>query len=140
MPIAYVMNEHLDIADRTAIEAAVRAARCEPVHDVPSDASELDPNADVGVIGLPVLPEEEAAANAKIRAFAGTGVRVVCIWLHGEESGITGVVPEGVSKYGVTVDIGSPKLIGALKGAIDVWEAPGGASRPAPITKRNKCV
>ena len=135
---AYILNDHLDMAGRAAIEAAVRAAGYEPVHAVPSGTSALDPNADVGVVGLPVAPEDEAAVNARMQAFAGAGVRVVCIWLHGEEGGGTGV-PEGVGKYGATVDIGSPDLTGTLKGDTDVWEEPGGAPSPTPVTKRNKC-
>ena len=72
-------------------------------------------------------------------AFAGAGIRTVCIWLHGEPGGVTGV-PYGVGKYGTTFDIASPKLTDVLTGEMDVWEAPGGASRPAPTTRRNKCV
>ncbi|MDJ0627608.1 MAG: hypothetical protein QNJ44_05065 [Rhodobacter sp.] len=138
MANAYVFNEHLDATDRAAIEAAVRAAGYEPVPDVPSDVSSLDPNADIGVVGLPVASEDEAAVNERMQAFAGAGIRVVCIWLHGKEGGVAGV-PDGVAKYGVTVDIESPELAVTLKGEKDVWEEPGGEPSPAPKTKRNKC-
>ena len=138
MPNAYILNDHLDAADRATIESAIQGAGFTPVSNVPANTSSLDPNADVGVIGLPVAPGDEATVNARMQAFAGVGVRVVCIWLHGEEGGGAGV-PKGVGKYGTTVDIGSPVLSGALQGETDVWEEPGGAPSPAPTTKRNKC-
>ena len=138
MPKAYIFNEHLEVAERTAMEAAVKAAGYEPVYGVPSNTSALDPNSDVGVVGLPVAPEDAATVNAGIQAFAGAGIRVVCIWLHDEEGGGTGI-PEGVGKYGMTVDIGSSELTAALKGEADIWEEPGGTPSPVPTTKRNKC-
>lgn len=138
MTKAYIFNGHLEVAERAAIEAAVKAAGYEPVYGVPSNTSALDPNSDVGVVGLPVAPEDVATVNAGMQAFAGAGIRVVCIWLHDEEDGGTGV-PEGVSKYGTTVDIGSSELTAALKGEADIWEEPGGTPSPVPTTKRNKC-
>lgn len=139
MGTAYIFNEHLDGIDRATIEDAVRTAGYEPVCGVPSDVSSLDPETDIGVVGLPVAQEDEAAVNAGTREFAGAGIRIVSIWLHEEEEGSNGV-PEGIGKYGsATVDIGSPELTGALKGEDEVWEEPGGAPRPAPKTKRNKC-
>ncbi|MEE4211890.1 MAG: hypothetical protein V2I43_21800 [Parvularcula sp.] len=138
MPTAHIFNEHLEAAERAAIEEAVRAAGYEPVYGVPSNAGALDSTLDVGVVGLPVAPEDETNVNAAIQAFAGAGIRVVCVWLHGAEGGGTGV-PEGVDKYGTTIDIGSSELIEVLKGETDVWEEPGGEPRPVPTTKRNKC-
>lgn len=138
MPKAYIFNDHLEAVDRAVIDETVKAAGYEPVYGVPSNTAALDSNSDVGVVGLPVAPEDETNVNAAIQAFAGAGIRVVCIWLHGAEGGGTGV-PEGVSKYGITVDIGSSELIETLKGETDVWEEPGGAPSPAPTTKRNKC-
>lgn len=138
MSKAYVLNDQLNAADRSKIDAAVQANGHEPVHRIPKDLSELDPEADVGVVGLPSASEEEALINARMQAFAGAGIRVVCIWLHIEESDGTGV-PEGVGKYGTTVDIGSPELAATLKGEIDVWQDPGGATSPAPKIPRNKC-
>ena len=138
MPKAYVLNDHLDPADRAAIDAAVRTAGYEPDYVVPSDLSALDPNTDVGVVGLPVAPGDEAAVNARMQAFAGAGIRVVCIWLQDEDVGGVGV-PDGVGRYGTVVDIGSDELTGTLKGETNVWEEPGGAPRPPPVTKRNKC-
>lgn len=136
MPKAYIFNDHLDAADRNALERAVRAAGYEPIYGIPPDVLALDPNSEVGVVGLPVASEDEVVVNGGMQRFAGAGIRVVCIWLHGEEGG---GVPEGVGKYGITVDIGSSELTCALKGEIDVWEEPGGAPSPAPKTKRNNC-
>lgn len=138
MSKAYVLNHQLNAADRSKIDAAVQAAGYEPVHRIPKDFSELDPEGDIGVVGLPSAPEEEALINARMQAFAGAGIRVVCIWLYSEEGDGTGV-PEGVGKYGTTVDIGSPELTGTLKGEFDVWQDPGGAASSAPKTTRNKC-
>jgi len=138
MPNAYIFNEHLDAAERAAIEEAVNAAGYDAIYAIPLNASALDPNSNVGVVGLPVAPEDEAAVNAAMKAFAGAGIRVVCIWLHSEDGGGSGV-PEGVGKYGTTVDIGSPELTEVLKGESDVWEEPGGAPSRAPTMKRNKC-
>ena len=135
---AYILNDHLSATDRAAIDGAIQGAGFAPIASAPENTSSLDPNADIGVVGLPVAPVDEAAVNARMQAFAGAGIRVVCIWLHGEEDGGAGV-PEGVGKYGTTVDIGSPDLPGTLKGETDVWEEPGGAPSPVPVTKRNKC-
>ncbi len=138
MAKAYIFNEHLNNDDRVAIEAAVRAAGYDPVFGVPANLSLLDPDADIGVVGLPVASEDVATVNARTQAFAGAGVRVVGIWLHAEEDGETGI-PEGLGKYGATVDIGSPELTNTLKGETIVWEEAGGAPSPIPQTKRNKC-
>jgi len=138
MPNAYIFNEHLDVDDRSALENIVRSAGFAPKNGAHANVSSLDLANDVGVVGLPVAPEDEAVVNARMQAFAGAGIRVVCIWLHGEKGG-TGGVPEGVGKYGTTVDIDSPDLTGVLKGEVDVWEEPGGAPSPSRITKRNQC-
>lgn len=137
MPNAYILNAHLDAADRAMIEGAIQSAGFTPVGSAPANISSVDPNSDIGVVGLPVAPGDETTVNAHMQAFAGAGIRVVCIWLHEEESGVG--VPEGVGKYGTTVDIGSPDFTEALLGETDVWEEPGGAPSPAPFTKRNKC-
>lgn len=117
---AFIFNEHLDRADREAIEAAVRAAGYEPIYGVPADISTVDANTDIGVVGLPVAPEDEAVVTSGTRLFGGAGIRVVGIWLHeGEVDGIE--LPEGLEKYGSTaVRIGSPDLPGALAGECDV--------------------
>lgn len=138
MPKAYIFNDHLDAADRAAIEAAVQAAGCEVVYGAPLNISSLDP-ADIGVVGLPVAPEDVATVNARTQAFGGAGIRVVGIWLRDEVGGRTGL-PEGIGKYGsATVKVGSPALPGALKGENETWEKPTGEPRPAPPMKRNKC-
>ncbi|WP_084739835.1 hypothetical protein [Frigidibacter mobilis] len=136
---AFIFNEHLDRTDRDAIEAAVRAAGYEPIYGVPADISTVDAITDIGVVGLPVAPEDEAVVNSGTRLFGGAGIRVVGIWLH--EDGVDGVgLPEELEKYGSTaVRIGSPDLPEALAGERDVWEEPSGATRAAPTTKRNKC-
>lgn len=134
---AYIFNEHLSGADRDTIEAIVTAAGLHPLYAVPADLSSLDPDDDIGVVGLPAAAEDLAAINTDTKSFAGAGIRVVAIWLHKKEAGGTGL-PEALGKYGVIVDIGSPKLSDTLKGE-DVWEEAGGAPRPAPKTKRNKC-
>jgi len=138
MSKAYLLNDRLNAADRATLEAAVRSAGHEPVRSTPSDVSSLAPGTDIGVVGLPVAPEDEMVIDARMRAFAGVGVRVVCIWLR-ETVGLGAGVPEGVGKYGTTVGIESPELTRALNGEADVWEEPGGAQSPAPRTKRNRC-
>ena len=138
MADGYILNDQLDASDRATIEGAIRGAGLTPVSGTPANVSSLDPNADVGVVGLPVTPGDEATVNARIQAFAGAGIRVVCIWLREKESDGTGV-PDGVGKYGITVAIGSPDLPGTLQGETDVWEKPDGAPSPTPSTKRNKC-
>lgn len=138
MANAYILNDYLDDADRATIEGAIWGAGFTPVGSAPPNVTSLDSNADVGVVGLPVEAGDEAAVNARTQAFAGAGIRVVCIWVRDEAGGGVGV-PEGVGKYGTTVDIGSPDLTGTLQGETDVWEEPGGAPSPAPVTKRNKC-
>lgn len=138
MADAYILNDHLDAADRATIEDAIRGAGLTPVSGAPANVFSLDPNADVGVVGLPVMRDNEATVNARMQAFAGAGIRVVCIWLREEEEAGTGT-PEGVGKYGTTVAIGSPDLTGTLQGETDVWEEPDGAPSPPPVTKRNKC-
>lgn len=139
MPKAHIFNNHLNAEDNAAIEVAVRAAGYNPVYGVPANVSSVDPDTDVGVVGLPVKAEDEASVNAAMQLFAGAGTRVVCIWLRSDEDSGTGV-PDGVGKYGSsTVDVNSPELTGTLKGESDVWEEPGGAPRPTPATKRNKC-
>ena len=138
MADAYILNDQLDAADRATIEGAIRSAGLTPVGGVPANVSSLDPNADVGVVGLPITVGDEATVNARVQAFAGVGIRVVCIWLREEESEGTGV-PDGVGKYGIVVAISSPDLTGTLQGETDVWEKPDGAPSPIPSTKRNKC-
>lgn len=140
MPNAYILNEHLSSDDRSTIEEVVRGAGLLPISGAPSDFSSLNASADIGVVGLPVAPEDEAIVNVQMQAFAGAGIRVVCIWLQGEaeQEGTIGV-PEGVGKYGTTVDIDSPDLTGTLTGELDTWEEPGGSPSPTPTTKRNKC-
>ena len=138
MSTAYIFNESLDESDRATIEAAVMTAGYEPIYSVPSLIASIDPSVDIGVVALPVATTDETAINAAMQAFAGAGIRVVCIWLHSDEGGGIGV-PGGVGKYGTTVDIGSSELTEALKGETDVWEEPGGAPSPFPMTKRNKC-
>ena len=135
---AYILNDHLDAADRGAVESAIQSAGYTPVGSAPMNTASLHPNADVGVVGLPVAPEDEATVNARMQVYAGAGIRVVCIWLRGEGGGGVGM-PESVGKYGTTVDIGSPDLTGTLQGETDAWEEPGGAPSPTPVTKRNKC-
>lgn len=134
---AYIFNDHLSGADRDTIDAIVTTAGFHPLYAVPTDMSLLDPDDDIGVVGLPAAAEDLASIDAYTKAFAGAGVRVIAIWLHKEETGGTGI-PDAIGKYGVTVDITSPKLSNTLKGE-DVWEEAGGAPRPAPKTKRNKC-
>ncbi|KJZ29892.1 hypothetical protein TW83_17560 [Paracoccus sp. S4493] len=138
MANAYILNDQLDAADRITIEDAVQGAGLTPVRGALVNVSSLDPNADVGVVGLPVTPGDEATVDARMQAFAGAGIRVVCIWLREEEGAGMGT-PEGVGKYGTTVAIDSPDLTGTLKGETDVWEEPDGAPSPTPVTKRNKC-
>lgn len=138
MPNAYIFNKHLNASERTTIEEVIDAAGYDVIYEIPLNASALDQNSDVGVLGLPVALEDEAGVNAVMKMFAGAGIRIVCIWLRSEDRGGIGV-PEGVGKYGTTVDIGSPELIEALKGETYVWEEPGGAPSPAPTIKRNKC-
>lgn len=138
MPNAYIFNEHFDANDRSALENVVRSAGFTPMSGAHANVSSLELASDVGVVGLPVAPEDEAVVNARMQAFAGAGIRVVCIWLHGEEGGAGGV-PKGVGKYGTTVDIDSPDLTDALKGETDVWEEPGGTPSPFRETKRNQC-
>lgn len=138
MPNAYILNDHLDADDRSAVENAVRRAGFTPVDGASANISSLDPAVEVGVVGLPTAPGDEVTVNARMQAFAGAGIRVVCIWLHAEERGDT-ETPEGVGKYGTTVSIGSPDLMETLKGELDTWEGPDGAPSPTPITKRNKC-
>lgn len=138
MADAYILNNQLDAADRATIESAIRGAGLTPVSGAPANVSSLDPNTNVGVVGIPVTLGDEATVNARIQAFAGVGIRVVCIWLREEEGDGTGV-PEGIGKYGTTITIGSPDLQGVLQGEIDVWEGSDGAPSPPPVTKRNKC-
>lgn len=139
MADAYIFNENLNADDRTAIETAVRAAGFDPIYGVPASIPLLDPETNLGVVGLPVEAEDEATVNAAMKAFAGAGIRVVCIWLRKKGSGVSGI-PEGIGKYGsATVDINSPELKGTLEGDVDTWEDPGGAPRLTPMTKRNKC-
>lgn len=139
MAKAYIFNEHLDGDDRTAIEAAIKNAGYEPVYVFPTDISVVDPECDIGVVGLPVAAEDEPVVNERSRAFGGAGIRVIGIWLRECEEGGSGL-PEGLEKYGsTTVDIGSPNLPDTLKGESEVWEEAGGTPRPAPVTKRNKC-
>lgn len=138
MPEAYILNDHLDANDLKTIEDAVCEAGFTPVTGPPANVSSLSPSTDVGVVGLPVMPEDKATVNERMQAFAGAGIRVVCIWLHAQD-GISTGIPEGVGKYGMTVDIGSSELTGALKGDVDVWEEPGGEPSPTHVTKRNKC-
>ncbi len=135
---AYVFNQHLGNKDRATIEGAVEAAGYNAVYTVPADASSVNPEANIGVVGLPVAPADSAVVNARMQAFAGAGIRVVGIWLRGEEGSGIGV-PEGIAKYATTVDINSAELTNTLKGDIDIWEQPGGALSQAPETKRNKC-
>lgn len=134
---AYIFNDHLSAADRDTIDTAVQAAGLHSVYAVPTDLSSLDPEHDIGVVGLPASADDIIAINAHTKSFTGAGIRVIAIWLRKEESGGAGI-PEAIGKYGVTVDISSPKLSDTLKGE-DVWEDAGGALRPAPKTKRNKC-
>lgn len=134
---AYIFNDHLSGADRDTIEAIVTAAGFHPLYAVPADLSSLDPDNDIGVVGLPAAAEDIATIDDHTKAFAGAGVRVIAIWLHKEETGGAGI-PDSIGKYGVTVDVASPKLSNTLKGE-DVWEEAGGAQRPASKTKRNKC-
>ena len=138
MPKAYILNDHLNANDRRIIEEAINGAGCTPINGAPANVSTLDPNVDVGVVGLPVAFEDEETVNVRMQAFAGCGIRIVCIWLHNED-GIGVGVPEGVGNYGMTVDIGSPDLSGVLQGDMDTWEEPGGALRPVPLTRRNRC-
>ena len=138
MADAYILNDQLDAADLATIEGAIRSAGLTPVSGALANVSSLDPNADVGIVGLPVTSGDEATVDARMQAFAGAGIRVVCIWLREEEGAGLGT-PEGVGKYGTTVAIGSPDLTGTLQGEIDVWEKPDGAPSPPPVTKRNKC-
>lgn len=135
---AFIFNEHLGDDDRAVIEAAIRAAEYDPVYGVPADVSSLDPERDLGVVALPVAAEEFSVINARTQMFAGAGVRVVGIWLHDEDGDATGI-PEGIGKYGTSVDVGSPELASVLHGEVDVWEGPLGSGRPMPTTKRNKC-
>ena len=138
MGAAYIFNEHLDDEDRAAIEGAMQAAGYDPVYGVPANLSLVDPDADIGIVGLPTAPEDIAVVNTRIQAFAGAGIRVIGIWLHGEETG-EGGIPEGIGKYATTVDIGSTEITNTLKGMTDVWEKPGATPSAKPKTKRNKC-
>lgn len=136
---AYIFNEHLDVADRALIEKVIRVAGYIPVYDAFADVSLFDPAEDIGVVALPAAPEDTAAVNTGTRSLGGAGIRIVGIWLHGEEGGGIGV-PDGIAKYGsTTVDIDSQELTDALQGDCDIWEGPGGIPNPAPNTKRNKC-
>ena len=58
------------------------------------------------------------------------------IWLHGAEDGEISI-PDGIGKYGTTVDVGSPELTSAVNGEADVWEEPGRAPSRTPNTTRN---
>lgn len=138
MTEAYVFNEHLNHADRARIESILQTAGYNPRYDVPADVSSVDPDSDIGVVGLPAAPEDIAAIDVGTIAFAGAGIRVVAIWLRAQE-GFLGGVPQSIGKYAVTVDISSPDLTPVLKGETDVWEQPGGVERPKPHVKRNKC-
>lgn len=135
---AYILNDYLDSDDRRTVENAVGRAGFTPIYSVPANTSLLDASADVGIVGLPVAHADEATVNARIKAFAGAGIRVICIWLHPEDEP-NGCIPEGVGKYGITVDVASPDLMATIMGELDTWEEAGGAQRPAPKTKRNKC-
>ena len=66
MADAYILNDQLDAADRATIEDAILGAGLTPVSSAPPDASSLDPNTDVGVVGLPVTPGDEATVNARM--------------------------------------------------------------------------
>lgn len=135
---AYIFNDHLNTADRSTIETVVKAAGYDPIYGVLADISSLDPETNVGVVGLPASAEDVAAINERTKAFAGVGIRIIAIWLREEETG--GVdVPDSIGKYGIAVDIGSAELPEVLKGEKDVWEEPGGKPRPKPVTRRNKC-
>lgn len=138
MADAYVFNEHLNGADRATIETILQASGYNPRYDVPNNISSVSPDTDIGVVGLPAAPEDIATIDARTTAFAGAGIRVVAIWLHAEEGG-AGTMPESVGKYATIVDSASAALAPTLKGEKDVWEQPGGAQRPKPDTKRNKC-
>lgn len=135
---AYIFNEYLDDDDRAALEKAVKAAGYDAVYGVPTNISSVDPDADIGVVGLPTAPDDMAIVDTRIQAFVGAGIRVVGIWLRGEDYG-EGGIPDGIGKYGMTVDIGSAEIGNTLKGETDVWEKTGGTLNPMPKTKRNKC-
>jgi hypothetical protein len=138
MSKGYIFNEHLNFDDRVAIEGAVQAAGYDPVYGVPADVMLIDLDANIGVVGLPTAPEDVASVNSRTVAFAGAGIRVIGIWLCDEGDG-EGGVPEGIGKYGTTVDISSTEITGTLKGQTDVWEEHGATPSPKPKTKRNKC-
>lgn len=139
MKRAFIFNEHLDSIDRAAIETAVRTAGYEPIYGAPADISTVDAGEDIGIVGLPVAPEDEATVASGMRSFGGAGIRVVGIWLRKEDVDGAGL-PEGMDKYGsAAVGIDSPDLPGALTGERDVWEESNGTPRPMPETKRNKC-
>lgn len=138
MANAYIFNEHLNDDDRATIEAILQAAGYNPRYDVPNDASLVDPQTDIGVVGLPAVSEDFENIDSRTIAFAGAGIRVVAIWLQAEADGTDGV-PDSIGKYAVTVDSGSDALTPTLKGQTDVWEQPGGETRQKPDTKRNKC-
>lgn len=137
MANAYIFNDHLNEADRNTIEAIVTDAGFHPLHAVPTNISSLDPEDDIGVIGLPCAAEDIPTIDHHTKAFAGVGVRVIAIWLREEETDGTGI-PEAIGKYCVTVDVDSPELTNSLTGE-DVWEEAGGAPRQTSKIKRNKC-
>ncbi|ADV14593.1 hypothetical protein Mesau_05543 [Mesorhizobium australicum WSM2073] len=138
MADAFILNEHFNGGDRATIETILQGAGFNPRYDVPSDMSSVDPDTDIGVVGLPAVPGDLGTIDARTMAFAGAGIRVVAIWLHTDQEG-TGGVPASIGKYATTVDRDSEVLMPTLKGETDVWEQPGGEKRPKPHTKRNKC-
>lgn len=138
MANAFVFNKHLNNDDRATIKAILQAAGYDPRYDVPIDVSSVDPQTDIGVVGLPAAPQDVGTIDARTLVFASAGIRVVAIWLRADEDG-TGGVPESIGKYATTVDRGSEALTPTLKGETEVWEQPGGEERPKPHTKRNKC-
>ena len=135
MPKAYVLNDSLSEADRSAVDGILTQHGYSPVHGVPSDTSTIDKASDIAVICLPIAEAEVMAVNQKAMDLSHIGVRIVAIWLHD----VADELPESVEKYGsAAVGIGSAKLPDALGGQA-IWEEPTGMPRPEQSIPRNKC-
>ncbi|KPQ24579.1 MAG: hypothetical protein HLUCCA13_08670 [Halomonas sp. HL-48] len=139
MGTAFILNDHIDTIDRKKLELVLAKAGYEPIYGLPSDISVVDPDDDIGVVVLPVAPQDEVNITSGTRLFGGGGIRVIGIWLTEDENNSNGL-PEGMEKYGSSaVSIVSPNLPGALDGEHVVWEGPSGNPRAAPETRRNRC-
>lgn len=135
MPKAHVLNEKLSNADRSKIEGLLSQHGYDPDFTYPKDVSALDPEADIGVVCLPIDASEQDAVDEKVRGFAEAGIRVVAIWLHEE-----GSLPDSIERLGSSaITSGSTKIKEVLDGVEVIWEEPSGIERPQQKVPRNKC-